>query len=339
MPIYLYPSRTAGEGGVKRRVRAHGTGYPQSPFTRYNIPHKQIGEDVMTTTIQWPRFLIVSIAVSIVVLVLYGLLQTQVPASFMEGYPSRPADEMKQLYPFLAVVSIVQLVVFCFLYMRIYPQRSVANALWWGAWGGLFMVMPDGQYFVGTPNMGWGLLAWQMGTGILAGMAVTALFQLVYRPANETWTQPATDWPRFLIFGILSGVLVFVLDLPFHQFVAPHLFSEYPAHDFPHRPVEDSKALMWWLFIDYLFQLGTFCYTFLRVYPKRGMPSAIWYGLWLGVWVVIPNMQFFVGLDKYTWNMLIIQVPEGAILTMIMMAFFEWAYRPKTRPASLAAAE
>ena len=48
-------------------------------------------------------------------------------------------------------------------------------------------------------------------------------------------------------------------------------------------------------------------------------------------WVVIPNMQFFVGLDKYTWHMLAIQVPEGAILTMIMMAFFAWGYRPRLR--------
>jgi hypothetical protein len=37
--------------------------------------------------------------------------------------------------------------------------------------------------------------------------------------------------------------------------------------------------------------------------------------------------------------MLIIQVPEGAILTVIMMIFFEWAYRPKARGAQLAAAE
>jgi hypothetical protein len=67
--------------------------------------------------------------------------------------------------------------------------------------------------------------------------------------------------------------------------------------------------------------------------------NAIWFGAWLGVWVVIPNMQMFVAMDKYTAHMLIIQVPEGAILTMIMMAFFEWAYRPKTSSAALAAAE
>jgi hypothetical protein len=67
------------------------------------------------------------------------------------------------------------------------------------------------------------------------------------------------------------------------------------------------------------------------------MGAAIWFGTWLGVWVVIPNMEFFVGLDKFTWNMLIIQVPEGAILTIIMMIFFELAYRPKRRAVRLAA--
>jgi len=49
-------------------------------------------------------------------------------------------------------------------------------------------------------------------------------------------------------------------------------------------------------------------------------------------------MQIFVAEDKYTWHMLYIQVPEGMILTIIMMFYFELVYRPK--PAlRLAAAE
>lgn len=292
----------------------------------------------MNITIQWPRFLVASIVGSILVLVLYMLWQMHVVVDMSAGYPSRPPEEVKPLIPFLFAVSLVQLVVFCFLYLRIYPQRSLANAVWWGAWGGFFMVLPDGQFFVGTPNMGWGLLAMQMGEGIVTAMLLMAFFQLAYRPKNESWVPVKTDWPRFLIFGILSAILVFVLDIAFHQHLAPKIFNEYPAHDFPHRAPEDSLKLMPWLFLTYLFQLSIFCYMFLRVYPLRGMGNAIWFGAWLGVWVVIPNMQFFVGLDKYTWHMLIIQVPEGAILTMIMMVFFEWAYRPKVHTVSLAAA-
>jgi hypothetical protein len=291
-------------------------------------------------TVQWPRFLVVSIIGSILMLVLYMLWgSTSFVAEMSAGYPARPPEDTKALIPFLFAVSLIQLVVFCYLYLRVYPQRSLANAVWFGVWAGLFMVMPDGQFFVGTPNMGWGLLALQMGEGIVTAMLLMAFFQLVYRPKDERWSQPPTDWRRFLVFGILGAVLVFVLDLPFHQFLAPKLFSEYPAHDFPHRPVAESQTLLPWLFFTYLYQLTTFCYLFTRVYPRRGMGPAIWFGAWLGVWVVIPNMQFFVGLDKYTWNMLIIQVPEGAILTMIMMAFFEWAYRPKVRAGALAPAE
>jgi hypothetical protein len=37
--------------------------------------------------------------------------------------------------------------------------------------------------------------------------------------------------------------------------------------------------------------------------------------------------------------MLIVQVPEGAILTVIMMIFFELAYRPKAAAGRLAMAE
>jgi len=293
----------------------------------------------MKTTIHWPRFFIVSILSAVVMLVLYGLWTGNVVAgmNLSPGLPSRPPEEVKPLVPFLAVVSITQLVVFAFLYLRIYPQRSLANALWWGLWGGFFMVLPDGQFFVITPNQTWALLFMQWAEGIVTAMLFMALFQLIYRPADESWTQPKADWTRFLLWGTTSAVLVFALDIPFHRFLAPHIFTEYPAHDYPRRPPAEVAELMWFMALTYLFQLNFFCYTFLRVYPMRGMGNAIWYGAWLGVWVVIPNMQFFIGLDKYTWHMLAIQVPEGAILTMIMMAFFELVYRPKSR-AALAAA-
>ncbi len=293
----------------------------------------------MKTTIHWPRFLIVSILGAVVMLVLYSLWTGKVVAgmNLSPGLPSRPPEEVKPLVPFLGVVSITQLVVFAYLYLRIYPQRSLKNAVWWGLWGGFFMVLPDGQFFVITPNQTWSLLFMQWAEGIVTAMLFMALFQLAYRPADEAWTQPKAEWPRFLVFGLLSAILVFALDIPFHQFLAPKIFTEYPAHDYPQRSAEEIGALFPFLFLTYLLQLSFFCYTYLRVYPMRGLASAIWYGAWLGVWVVIPNMQFFVGLDKYTWHMLAIQVPEGAILTMIMMAFFEFAYRPKSQPTLAAA--
>jgi hypothetical protein len=293
----------------------------------------------MKTTIHWPRFFLVSILSAVVMLMLYGLWTGTVVASMnlSPGLPSRPPEEVKPLVPFLAVVSITQLVVFAFLYLRIYPQRSLANALWWGLWGGFFMVLPDGQFFVITPNQTWALLFMQWAEGIVTTMLFMAAFQLIYRPKDEGWTQLVVEWQRFLLWGTASAVLVFALDIPFHQLLAPKIFTEYPAHDYPHRPPVEVADLMWFMALTYLFQLNFFCYTFLRVYPMRGIGNAIWYGAWLGVWVVIPNMQFFVGLDRYTWHMLAIQVPEGAILTMIMMAFFEFAYHPKPRGALAAA--
>ncbi len=292
----------------------------------------------MTITVNWPRFLLASVLGSILVFVLDVLWHTHVVADMYANYPSRPPEEVKPLMPFLFATYLVQLVIFCYLYLRMYPQRSLANAVWWGAWGGFFVVLPNGQFFVGTPNMGWDLLAMQMVEGTVMTMILMAVFELVYRPKNESWVPVPTDWPRFLIMGILSAILVFVLDLSFHQHLAQVIFTEYPAHDFPQR-AEVGMDLMAWLFLTYVFQLSIFCYMFLRTYPGRGMGNALWFGAWLGVWVVIPNMQFFVALDKYTWKMLIIQVPEGAILTVIMMGFFEWAYRPRAHSGSLAAAE
>ncbi len=285
----------------------------------------------MKTTINWPRFFLVSIPIAVFMLVLYGLWTGKVVAgmNLSPGLPSRPPAEVQPLVPFLSVVSIAQLVVFAFLYLRIYPQRSLKSAVWWGLWGGFFMVLPDGQFFVITPNQTSALLFMQWVEGIVTAMLFMALFVLAYRPADEDWTQPRIGWQRFLLWGTASAILVFALDIPFHQFLAPRIFTEYPAHDYPQRSPEEVGALFPFLLLTYLLQLNFFCFTYLRVYPQRGLISAIWYGAWLGVWVVIPNMQFFVGLDKYTWHMLAIQVPEGAILTMIMMAFFEFVYRPR----------
>jgi len=92
------------------------------------------------------------------------------------------------------------------------------------------------------------------------------------------------------------------------------------------------------LLATYFYQLTCFCYVYLRMYPRRSMASALWCGVWLGFWVMIPNSQIFVAEDKYTWHMLAIQYPEAMILTVIMMVYFELAYRPR-RSVGYATAE
>jgi hypothetical protein len=291
-------------------------------------------------TVNWLRFLIVTIVGAVIMLALYGAWSGIVTGMDLSpGYPSRPPAEIKPLIPFLSVVSIAQLVVFCYLYLRVYPQRSLANAVKWGAWGGFFMVLPDGQFFVGTPNENWSTLLMGWADGIVTAILMTAFFQLIYRPKDELWALPSTDASRFLIFGALGAILIFILDIPFHALVAPRLFTEYPAHDFPKRPATQAQALLPWLFLVYLVQLTILCYVYLRACPRRGVASALWFGAWIGLWIAIPNMQFFVGLDKYTWHMLAIQIPEGMILPMILLAFFESTYRPRNPVASFAAAE
>lgn len=293
----------------------------------------------MGTSIQWPKFLAVTVASAILIFAITLIWHGSVVAGMYEGIPIRPAADVKPLLPFLFGTIVVELGTFFYIYLRAYPQRTLGNALWWGAFGGFFIVLPNGQFFVGTPNMGWDVLIMQMLEGIVMMMIAMGIFSLFYRPADERRAPVTVEQPRFIIFGLLSAILVFALDLPFHQFLAPKIFTEYPAHDYPHRANVDA-VLMGWLLVTYLFQLSIFCYLFLRVYPQRGLGNAMWFGLWLGVWVVIPNMQMFVAMDKYTWHMLIIQVPEGAILTVIMMIFFELAYRPKrSTTARLASAE
>lgn len=298
-----------------------------------------MGRRRLSASIQWRRFLISSFVTSFIVLVLYGLVQTLTPASFHVGYPSRPADEVKSLYGFLAAVSILQLMGFCLLYLWVYPQRSLRTAVRWGIWGGFFMVLPDTHFFVDTPNMPWGLLIWQMVTGILAGTAATMLFRMLYRPQDESWTPARVVDARFFVVGAATAAILFAGDLLFHTVIAPKWFAPYPASDFPERPLEEMHGLMPWLFFTYIVHGLYFFYTYLRACPKRGTARAVKYGLWLGIWVLIPNMQFFVGLDKYTWHMLAIQVVEGALLIMLAIVFFELVYRPKPSAVADARAE
>jgi len=250
----------------------------------------------MTITVHWPRFLAVSIVGAILMLVLYGLWTGQVVAgmNLAPGLPSRPPEEVKPLLPFLSAVSITQLVVFAYLYLRIYPQRTLSNAIWWAVWGGFFMVLPDGQFFVITPNQTWSALLVGWADGIVTATLFMVFFQSVYRPKDENWIQPKVEWPRFLI-SRHSEAPSWSSRWTFRSTSSwrPRFFTEYPAHDYPQRSPEEVKSLFGFLFLTYLLQLSFFCYTFLRVYPRRGMGSAIWYGAWLGVWVVIPNMQFF----------------------------------------------
>jgi hypothetical protein len=297
------------------------------------------GEEPVNITVQWPRFLLASIVGAVVVFIFALVWHGHVVAGLYEGFPLRPAAERAGLMPFLFLAFLGQLTIFCYMYLRVYPQRSLPNALKFGAWAGFFTMLPNGQYFVGTPGWSWTLLIVMFVQGIAAMMLLMAIFQTIYRPTDESWTPPQVDLPRFLVCGILSAILVFVLDISFHQGLAQKLFAEYPAHDYPRRAPDESAGLMWELVLTYLFQLSIFCYLFLRIYPQRGMGNALWFGAWLGFWVLFPNMQFMVTIDKYTWRMLIIQIPEAMILTMIMMPFFEWAYRPKKHAAALSPAQ
>ena len=286
----------------------------------------------MSITVNWPRFLVASLICAILVIAIAIGWHGYIAAPMYADFPLRPADQREGLTWFLVLTFLIQIPIFCYMYLRVYPQRSIANAAKFGLWCGFFTMMPNGQFWVGTPGVGWDFLIMQIVQGVLTMVLVTIIFQAIYNPADESWTPPDIKMSRFIPFGIGGAVLVFVLDYPFHQYLAPMLFDEYPAHDYPSR-IPDG-AMMAELFATYLYQLSCFCYLFLRIYPQRGMGSALWFGTWLGFWVLIPNAQIFVAEDKYTWHMLSIQFPEAMILTIIMMFYFELAYRPRLSAAA-----
>ena len=137
-------------------------------------------------------------------------------------------------------------------------------------------------------------------------------------------------WGRFLVIALPVSILTFILDVVFHKTAAPALFgNSYPAPGYPQRPLTEIMDLFPFLGFTYVLQLTMLCFMFLRLYPGRGLGKAAWWGIWGGLFVVIPNMQFFVAVADTTWTMLIIQMIEAIALCVLAACVFEIAYRPK----------
>lgn len=132
------------------------------------------------------------------------------------------------------------------------------------------------------------------------------------------------DWPRFLIAGTIGAVVIFVLDVFWHGTIAKDMYVGYPQ-----RPMAEIQGLFPFLFATYIVQLLMFSFMFLRLYPARGLRNAAWWGIWGGLFVVIPNMQFFVAVKDTSWEMLWMQVIEGIALCVMMAALFNLIYRPR----------
>lgn len=138
-------------------------------------------------------------------------------------------------------------------------------------------------------------------------------------------------WGRFLVVALPVSILTFILDVVFHKTAGPALFgNSYPATDYPQRPLAEIMDLFPFLGFTYILQLTMLCFLFLRLYPGRGLGKAAWWGIWGGLFVVIPNMQFFVAVAHTTWTMLIIQMIEAIALCVLAACLFEIAYRPKS---------
>ncbi|MGH6780837.1 MAG: hypothetical protein ACREB5_01840 [Sphingomonadaceae bacterium] len=138
---------------------------------------------------------------------------------------------------------------------------------------------------------------------------------------------------RFLIVAVVLAVILFVADCAFHALAVPDMYAGYPQ-----RSQAGIGALFPFLFLTYLVQIPMFLLMFLYIYPERGMGNAVWWGIWGGLFVVLPNMQFFVAIEGTTWTILIAQCIEAIVLLIIAGVLFELAYRPKAaQPVAQAA--
>lgn len=132
------------------------------------------------------------------------------------------------------------------------------------------------------------------------------------------------DWVRFLIAGTIGAVVIFILDILFHGTLAKDMYIGYPQ-----RSMAEIQGLFPFLFGTYIVQLLMFSFMFVRLYPARSARNAVWWGIWGGLFVVIPNMQFFVAVKDTSWLLLWTQVIEGIVLCVTMAMIFNILYRPR----------
>jgi len=131
---------------------------------------------------------------------------------------------------------------------------------------------------------------------------------------------------RFLVTSIIIAVVIFAADVTFHALVVPDLYQGYPQ-----RAAAEMRALFPFLSLTYLVQITMFLWMYLRLYPQRGIGRAVWWGLWGGLFVVLPNMQFFVAVAGTTWTLLWAQVVEAIALLIVAAVLFDLVY-PRGAP-------
>ena len=120
----------------------------------------------------------------------------------------------------------------------------------------------------------------------------------------------------------ILAVLIFAADVAFHAVFVPDLYVGYPQ-----RAQTEITALMPFLFLTYIVQITMFLWLFMRLYPAGGIGKAVWWGLWGGLFVVLPNMQFFVGIAGTTWTLLAVQVVEAIVLLIVAGVLFDLVHR------------
>ncbi|SNS35617.1 hypothetical protein SAMN06295912_10533 [Sphingomonas laterariae] len=133
---------------------------------------------------------------------------------------------------------------------------------------------------------------------------------------------------RFFIIAVLIAVIVFIADCAFHAVLVPDMYAGYPQ-----RAQAGMEALFPFLFLTYIVQITLYLMMFLFIYPQRGVGNALWWGVWGGLFVVLPNMQFFVAVEGTTWTLLIAQCVEAIVLLMAAGLLFELLYRPRGQAA------
>lgn len=133
----------------------------------------------------WVRFLSCSIGAAIFIFVLDIWWHGTLAADMYAGYPQRPMAEIQALFPFLLLTYLVQLPMFAWLFLRLYPQRGMRNAIRWGVWGGFFVVIPNMQFFVAVTDTSWTILGMQVVEGIALCVLMATLFEFIYRPETD----------------------------------------------------------------------------------------------------------------------------------------------------------
>lgn len=127
---------------------------------------------------------------------------------------------------------------------------------------------------------------------------------------------------RFLVTSVILAVIIFMADVAFHAMAVPNLYEGYPQRSSAGNGRADALPVPDLPGPDHHVPVAVHAALSGRRHRQGDLVGPVG-----GLFVVLPNMQFFVGVASTTWLLLGIQVVEAIVLLIVAGVLFDLVHR------------